>query len=127
LAPAGSARRTGSASSGEHDPPKWTRSEACRPVRSPEATIRQRQHDPVICDCIISGPAYPFKRRSPFEAGTVVRGMRRINAFTYECSLANFVRPTTARERVEPHVLRHTAAMRIPHAGIDIAVIALWL
>jgi site-specific recombinase XerD len=28
---------------------------------------------------------------------------------------------------VTPHVLRHTAAMRLLHAGTDIAVIALWL
>ena len=28
---------------------------------------------------------------------------------------------------VSPHVLRHTAAMQLLHAGADIAVIALWL
>jgi integrase/recombinase XerD len=28
---------------------------------------------------------------------------------------------------VTPHVLRHTAAMRLLHAGVDLAVIALWL
>ena len=28
---------------------------------------------------------------------------------------------------VTPHVLRHTAAMRLLHAGVDITVIALWL
>ena len=28
---------------------------------------------------------------------------------------------------VTPHVLRHTAAMQLLHAGVDIAVIALWL
>lgn len=26
-----------------------------------------------------------------------------------------------------PHTLRHTAAMRLLHAGVDITVIALWL
>lgn len=26
-----------------------------------------------------------------------------------------------------PHVLRHTAAMRLLHAGVDTSVIALWL
>jgi site-specific recombinase XerD len=30
-------------------------------------------------------------------------------------------------KRVSPHVLRHTAAMRLLHAGVDISVIALWL
>jgi site-specific recombinase XerD len=32
-----------------------------------------------------------------------------------------------ASKKVTPHVLRHTAAMRLLHAGIDTTVIALWL
>jgi site-specific recombinase XerD len=35
--------------------------------------------------------------------------------------------PTLAGKNVTPHVLRHTAAMRLLHAGVDITVIALWL
>ena len=35
--------------------------------------------------------------------------------------------PTLATKHVTMHSLRHTAAMRLLHAGIDIAVIALWL
>ncbi len=35
--------------------------------------------------------------------------------------------PSLAEKNITPHVLRHTAAMRLPHAGVDIAVIALWL
>jgi integrase/recombinase XerD len=27
----------------------------------------------------------------------------------------------------EPHVIRHTTAMRLLHSGVDIAVVALWL
>jgi site-specific recombinase XerD len=35
---------------------------------------------------------------------------------------------TAARlKAITPHVLRHTAAMQLLHAGVDIAVIALWL
>jgi integrase/recombinase XerD len=34
---------------------------------------------------------------------------------------------TLAGKTVTPHVLRHTAAMRLLHAGVDITVIALWL
>lgn len=30
-------------------------------------------------------------------------------------------------KNVSPHVLRHTAAMRLLHAGVDVTVIALWL
>jgi integrase/recombinase XerD len=35
--------------------------------------------------------------------------------------------PSLAGKTVTPHVLRHTAAMRLLHAGIDVTVIALWL
>jgi len=34
---------------------------------------------------------------------------------------------TLAKKRVSPHVLRHTAAMELLQAGVDRAVIALWL
>jgi len=32
-----------------------------------------------------------------------------------------------ATKTITPHVLPHTAAVRLPHAGIDTTVIALWL
>ena len=35
--------------------------------------------------------------------------------------------PTLATKTVSPHVLRHTAAMRLLHAGVDTSTIALWL
>jgi integrase/recombinase XerD len=35
--------------------------------------------------------------------------------------------PSLTAKRVTPHVLRHTAAMRLLHAGVDTSVIALWL
>jgi integrase/recombinase XerD len=35
--------------------------------------------------------------------------------------------PSLAGKHVTPHVLRHTAAMRLLHAGVDTSVIALWL
>jgi integrase/recombinase XerD len=35
--------------------------------------------------------------------------------------------PSLRKKNITPHVLRHTAAMRLPHAGVDISVIALWL
>jgi len=35
--------------------------------------------------------------------------------------------PTLATKTITPHVLRHTAAMRLLHADIDTTVIALWL
>lgn len=35
--------------------------------------------------------------------------------------------PTLKMKTVTPHVLRHTAAMRLLHAGVDTTIIALWL
>src|SRR5262249_1048314 len=35
--------------------------------------------------------------------------------------------PTLTSKNITPHVLRHTAAMRLLAAGIDTTVIALWL
>lgn len=35
--------------------------------------------------------------------------------------------PSLEKKRVTPHVLRHTTAMHLLQAGVDIAVIALWL
>jgi site-specific recombinase XerD len=35
--------------------------------------------------------------------------------------------PSLTGKNVTPHVLRHTAAMRLLHAGVDTTVIALWL
>ena len=35
--------------------------------------------------------------------------------------------PSLHHKRVTPHVLRHAAAMRLLHAGVDVSVIALWL
>jgi integrase/recombinase XerD len=35
--------------------------------------------------------------------------------------------PTLAEKKISPHVLRHTAAMRLLTAGVDSTVIALWL
>ena len=35
--------------------------------------------------------------------------------------------PSLQQQRVTPHVLRHTMAMELLQAGVDLAVIALWL
>jgi site-specific recombinase XerD len=35
--------------------------------------------------------------------------------------------PSLASKTITPHVLRHTAAMRLLHAGVEASVIALWL
>ncbi|MCA1698159.1 MAG: site-specific integrase [Actinobacteria bacterium] len=42
-------------------------------------------------------------------------------------SAANRNCPTLHKKTISPHVLRHTAAMNLLHAGVDSTVIALWL
>jgi site-specific recombinase XerD len=46
---------------------------------------------------------------------------------TLHVSAASDRCPSLARKNVTPHVLRHTAAMALLQAGVDVAVIALWL
>jgi site-specific recombinase XerD len=58
---------------------------------------------------------------------------RRLSRDALEHRLAKYVAiatpaaPTLEHKRVTMHVLRHTAAIRLLHAGIDTSVIALWL
>ena len=46
---------------------------------------------------------------------------------TEHAATAGTVCTTMASKRITPHVLRHSAAMRLLAAGIDSTVIALWL
>lgn len=46
---------------------------------------------------------------------------------THHATTAAAACPSLAGKNVTPHVLRHTAAMRLLHAGVDTTVIALWL
>jgi integrase/recombinase XerD len=49
---------------------------------------------------------------------------RRLTVYTHAAAVNC---PTLHTKNVTPHVLRHTAAMRLLHAGVDTTVIALWL
>ena len=49
---------------------------------------------------------------------------RRVAKYTTTAALTC---PSLRDKRITPHVLRHTAAMRLLHAGVDTSVIALWL
>jgi site-specific recombinase XerD len=42
-------------------------------------------------------------------------------------AVAGHICPSLKNKRITPHVLRHTAAMELLQAGVDRAVIALWL
>jgi integrase/recombinase XerD len=49
---------------------------------------------------------------------------RRLTGYTATAARAA---PTLTEKKITPHVLRHTAAMRLLAAGVDSTVIALWL
>jgi site-specific recombinase XerD len=57
-------------------------------------------------------------RISRFGVGHIVRRY---------ASLATERDPTISELRVTPHLLRHTAAMRLLQAGVDLATIQAWL
>jgi site-specific recombinase XerD len=46
---------------------------------------------------------------------------------TKHAAVATRVCPSLSAKKISPHVLRHTAAMNLLHAGVDTSVIALWL
>ena len=81
------------------------------------------------------GPARlaPGTRRPPREPLFPTRTGRRLSDDAVERRVAIHTQhaaqrcPSLASKNVTPHTLRHTAAMALLHAGVDTAVIALWL
>jgi site-specific recombinase XerD len=66
-------------------------------------------------------PLFPTRRGTPLSRDGL---QRRLTNYT-----ANATRtcPSLRGKRITPHVLRHSAAMRLLAAGVDTTVIALWL
>jgi len=66
-------------------------------------------------------PLFPTSPGAPFTRDAVARRLaKHVITAARTC-------PTLHGKNVTPHVLRHIAAMRPLHAGVDTAVIALWL
>jgi integrase/recombinase XerD len=68
-----------------------------------------------------STPMFTTRRGTPLTRDALERRLA-IHAATAATAC-----PSLANKHVTAHVLRHTAAMKLLHAGIDIATIALWL
>lgn len=66
-------------------------------------------------------PVFPTRRGTQLSRDAIER---RLAIYTTRAAVSC---PTLHDKKITAHVLRHTAAMRLLHAGIDIAVIALWL
>lgn len=76
--------------------------------------LRERAGNP-------SDPLFPSRRGRPLTTDAVAWLLtKHVTTATRRC-------PTLASKNVTPHVLRHTAAMRLLQAGVDTSVIALWL
>jgi integrase/recombinase XerD len=72
-------------------------------------------------DCQPTAALFPSRKGEHLTRGAIWR----LVAKHAEC--ASIGCPSLAKKRVTPHVLRHTAAMTLLHAGVDVSVIALWL
>jgi site-specific recombinase XerC len=66
-------------------------------------------------------PLFPTRSGTRLSADAVQRRVDKYAAAAGERC------PTLRSKHVTPHTLRHSAAMALLHAGVDIAVIALWL
>jgi integrase/recombinase XerD len=66
-------------------------------------------------------PLFPTSRGTPLTHDAVAR---RLDLHTRTAARGC---PTLKHKTITPHALRHTAAMRLLHAGVDTSVIALWL
>jgi integrase/recombinase XerD len=76
--------------------------------------LRERAGNP-------TDPLFPSRRGRPLSTDAVARLLtKHVVTAIHRC-------PSLASKNVTPHVLRHTAAMRLLQAGVDTSVIALWL
>lgn len=72
-------------------------------------------------------PAGPGQILFPGRTGSRLSRDAVEQRLTLHASTAAATCPSLASKKITPHVLRHTAAMRLLHAGVDVSVIALWL
>ena len=99
----------------------WGKGRKERSTPLPRATVavlrawlRERGGQP-------DSPLFPSRKGRQLTRGAIWRLVVKHAASACERC------PTLVAKRVTPHVLRHTAAMTLLHAGVDTSVIALWL
>jgi integrase/recombinase XerD len=95
------------------------RKDRCTPVTTQTAAVlrvwlRERHGEP-------GDPLFPSRRGGPLSPDAVTWLLdKHVTTAAEHC-------PSLRTGRVTPHVLRHTSAMLLREAGVDISVIALWL
>ena len=95
------------------------RKERCTPLTSQtvgvlKTWLRESQSLP-------SDPLFPNRRRGRLSRDAIEQLLKKYVA------KAQTNCPSLCGKRISPHVLRHTNAMQLLHAGVDQSVIALWL
>jgi integrase/recombinase XerD len=95
------------------------RKQRCTPLNSQtvaalQAWIHERQGQP-------QDPLFPTSRGRPLTRDAVAW------LLTKHATTARTACPSIGAKTITPHVLRHSTAMRLLHAGVDTSVIALWL
>lgn len=68
-----------------------------------------------------SAPLFPSRHGRPLSPDAIEHRL------THYAALATESCPSLREKTITAHVLRHTTAMRLLHAGVDTSVIALWL
>jgi integrase/recombinase XerD len=81
----------------------------------------------VMRDWLNEQPATPGAPLFPTRSGTLLSRDAIEHRVRYYATRAAVVCPSLPGKTVTAHVLRHTTAMRLLHAGVDTSVIALWL
>jgi site-specific recombinase XerD len=95
------------------------RKKRARPLTTKTAAVLKAWLDEL--DAQPAAPLFPTRQGAPLSRYAVTVLVAR-HAYAAAASCRSL-----AAKKVSPHVLRHTAAMRLLHAGVDISVIALWL
>lgn len=95
------------------------RKERCTPLTAQTVAVLRawlKEHPGQGAD-----PLFPTSRGTPLGRDAVERLVSKYAAVAARSC------PSLRGKQVSPHVLRHTAAMQLLHAGVDTSVIALWL
>jgi len=95
------------------------RKERCIPMRKALAKIieqwlRERSGEP-------SGPLFPNRQGSELSRDGIQYILSKYVAIAQKSC------PSLSKKRITPHVLRHTTAVHLLQAGVDLTAIALWL
>lgn len=81
----------------------------------------------VISEWLAERHAEPFEPLLPTRKGTPLSRDAIAKLLRKHAAAAAIACPSLTEKNVTPHTLRHTNAMLLLHAGVDMSVIALWL